>query len=339
VTDTRSLDANVGVALIGCGRWGRNIARALSSLGALKVIVDFDTSGTPQFAGSLGVEFSADVGAVLRRADVTAVAIATPPSDHAQSALAALRAGKHAFVEKPLALNRADAVKVRNEAQSRSLTLMVGHLLRYHPAFVSLLEYVRQGNIGPVKYVASHRMNPGAIRSEEDALWSFAPHDFSMIRAVTGEDPIEVAAIRSCVTSPNIADVADVIMTFSDGLSARASVTWLANVKEHKLTVVGRSGAVIFTDTAAGPEKLVAYLDVVDYANTPPAFVRREPTPIPYADAEPLREEMAHFLQAIASRSEPLTNANEAIPIVGMLERAAASVMGSGSIVNDADAA
>src|SRR6185437_9026358 len=160
------------IALFGCGAWGKNIARVLSELGALAVICDADGARGQSVASQHGVEFCGDVEAVLARGDIEGVAVATPAVTHAEVVLKALDAHKHVFVEKPIALSVDDARRMAARAIDVDRTLMVGHLLQYHPVFVGLLELVRGGRLGRVRYAYSNRLNAGRIRTEENALWS-----------------------------------------------------------------------------------------------------------------------------------------------------------------------
>jgi UDP-2-acetamido-3-amino-2,3-dideoxy-glucuronate N-acetyltransferase len=182
------------VAVIGCGQWGRNLVRNYRRLGALAAVVDADRERAREQAEQAGVP-ALEPAEVLATDAIDAVVIAAPAADHASLALAALDAGKHAFVEKPLALDLAAARRVVAHAAAAGRVLMVGHLLHYHPAFLRLKELVEEGRLGRLQYVYSNRLNLGRFRREENVFWSFAPHDVSMILALAGELPERVQAV------------------------------------------------------------------------------------------------------------------------------------------------
>lgn len=315
-------DIPARVALIGCGRWGRNIARTLARLEALSVIVDPAEKALAPLADELGVKVTADLAAAFA-SDVTAVAIAAPAADHGRLIARALEAGKPVFVEKPLALTLNEAEEVSRLAHAAGLPLMVGHLLQYHPAFVALRQAIADGKIGDVRHITSHRLNPGAIRVEENALWSMGPHDFSMILALAGEEPAHVAALPVRVVEDAIPDQYSVQMRFPGGVTAVAALSWISPYKEHKLTVLGTQGALVFEDTAPDRErKLVLYPNYVDRSGSVPQFVKSAGEPLPWPAIEPLEQEMRAFLAAAAGREGCVTGPNEAIPVLRLLHRA-----------------
>lgn len=310
------------VALIGCGRWGRNIAKSLARLGALKVIIDPAAEALGPFAAELGVIVLPDIESAFADPDIVAVAIAVPAIDHARVATLALSAGKHVFVEKPLALEVDDAERLAVQAEEAGLTLMVGHLLQYHPAFVRLLELVRAGEIGELRHVTSNRLNPGAIRTEENALWSMAPHDFSMVLALAGSEPETVEALAVRVLDPATPDEYSVQIRFEQ-MTALVRASWLSPFKEHKLVALGTTGAVVFEDTALEPDrKLVIYRDYIDQSGSAPRFNKTAGEPVAYPADEPLMAEMSWFLDSVAGKNPPRTGATEAIPVLKLLSAA-----------------
>jgi predicted dehydrogenase len=314
-------------ALIGCGRWGRNIARVLARLGALEVIIDPAADALKPYADELGVRVSSDMDEAFADG-IAAVAIAAPAVDHAMLARRALEAGKPVFVEKPLALEPDDARMVADIAQERGLTLMVGHLLQYHPAFVTLKAMVEAGEIGELRHVTSHRLNPGAIRTEENALWSMGPHDFSMVLGLANCEPDQVSTLPVRVVNPDIPDQYFVQMRFPTGLTAQVNVSWLSPYKEHKLTVLGTKGALVFEDTAPERErKLVLYRDYVDASGPVPRFVKSAGEPVDWPADEPLEAEMKAFLSAAQGGEGNRTGASEAIPVLNLLHRAGAAAI------------
>ena len=191
-----------GLAVIGCGHWGSNLIRNFNEIGVLKAVCDTDKAVAQRQAEQTGADRS-DLDQILSRSDIDSVAIATPPATHASLAGTALRAGKHVFVEKPMALDPKEGEMLCALAAETGRILMVGHLLQYHPAFQKLRELVRSGTLGRLRYVYSTRANLGQFRREENILWSFAPHDISMMIALIGDDPEEVTAIGHSLSASN----------------------------------------------------------------------------------------------------------------------------------------
>jgi UDP-2-acetamido-3-amino-2,3-dideoxy-glucuronate N-acetyltransferase len=321
------------VVLLGCGAWGRNIARVLAGLNALALICDSDENRGRAFARDLDVEFTADRAVAFARADIAAVAIATPAVTHTEMALAALDAGKHVYVEKPIALSLSDAHAMAAKAHEKSRVLMVGHLLQYHPVFVKLLALVREGALGKLQYVYSNRLNQGRIRTEENALWSLAPHDFSMILALAGESPSRVAASGQAAVQPALADLATVDLAFPSGLKAHVFCSWLNPYKEHRLTVVGDKAMAVFDDTAPEWEdKLILYRHSVKWNGSVPEFVKGAGEKIAVDNGEPLHAEMQHFLDCIAGKHAPRTDAAEATRVLEVLAAAERALDGGGAV-------
>jgi predicted dehydrogenase len=185
---------------------------------------------------------------VLRDQSIAGVAIATPAALHAGLARRAIEAGKHVFVEKPLALILAEAEELCALAERRDRRLMVGHLMQYHPGFTKLRQLVREGTLGRLQYIYSNRLNLGKVRREEDILWSFAPHDLSMILSLVGEEPAQVTAQGGSYLHKTIADVTTTHLTFSAGEQAHVFVSWLHPFKEQKLVIIGDRAMAVFDD-------------------------------------------------------------------------------------------
>jgi len=315
------------VALIGCGQWGRNIARNLAQLGALRVICDADAVRGGAMAKDLGAEFSSDLSTVLARSDITAAAIATPAVTHAEIVGKALDAGKHVFVEKPIALSVADACDVAAKAKAKKLTLMTGHLLQYHPVFMHLLALVRGGKLGKIQYVYSNRLNQGRVRTEENALWSLAPHDISMILALAGEKPKRVAAMGQASVQPGIPDIATANFEFSAGLKAHLFCSWLNPYKEHRLAVIGDKAMAVFEDSAVNWEdKLILYPHHVEWKGQIPEFVKASGEKVSVEKGEPLRDEVAHYLSCVSGQTICRTGPEEAIPVLEVLAAAQCAI-------------
>lgn len=320
------------IALAGCGGWGKNLARNLAQLGALKLIVD-PADGARNLAGSLDVAHSADLGAALADPAIDALVIATPAATHYDVANAALDAGKHVYVEKPIALSVEEGRKLGEKAAARKLTLMVGHLLHYHPVFRKLVEMVRAAELGRVDFIASNRLNFGLLRSEENVLWSFAPHDISMVLALAGRAPLRVFASGHEVLQKGIADIATLILDFGDGLRGEVRASWLHPEKEQKLVVVGDRAMAVFSDREAWGRKLQLLRNQVDWGGGRPKAIGAEPEWIEVPEGEPLRAEMQHFIDCVRSGATPRTDAEEAIAVLAVLQAAQASMDAGGEWV------
>ena len=320
------------VAALGCGHWGRNIVRNLSQLGALSAVSD----AAPAVAGQFSVQY--DVPArhlrdLLDDEDIEAVAIATPAALHADHARRALEAGKHVFVEKPLAMTFSEGRFLTDMARERDRVLMVGHVLRYHPVVRKLLQEVRAGRLGTVRHIYSRRLGLGKFRTEEDVLWSFAPHDVSIILALFGRLPRLVSAHGRAILNSHIADIARVHLDFSDGVTADLAVSWLNPVKEHKLVLIGSRAQAIFDDTAQWSEKLQIFDHGIDMSSGAVRVVKAEPVLVHVEEQEPLREECVHFLSCVAASKTPRTDGIEGLRVLSVLEAAAHSMALGGQSV------
>ncbi|MCS6919353.1 MAG: Gfo/Idh/MocA family oxidoreductase, partial [Fimbriimonadales bacterium] len=238
------------VAVVGHGYWGKNLARNFFQLGALAVVCDSDPSCCSAVVEQYpGVEFVSDCYAVFSCDDIHAVAIATPAATHYEMVKRALQAGKDVFVEKPLALTVAQGAELVQLARAQGRILMVGHLLRYHPAVKQLKRLIDGGALGKLYYLYSNRLNLGRFRTEENILWSFAPHDVSVMLYLLNEMPERVAAQGGNYLHTHIADTTITTLAFPSGVQAHIFVSWLHPYKEHRLVVVGSDGMAIFADT------------------------------------------------------------------------------------------
>ncbi|BCS89173.1 Gfo/Idh/MocA family oxidoreductase [Pseudodesulfovibrio sediminis] len=310
------------LALIGTGYWGKNLVRNFHSLGCLKMLCDRSTESLAVFQGQYpGLEICTALNEVLKRDDIDAVAIATPAEHHAIQVKEALLAGKHVFVEKPMALDEDDARELIDIAKERGLTLMVGHLLQYHPIFKALLKYAREGNLGRINYVYSNRLNLGKIRREENILWSFAPHDISMILSLAGEEPESVSAEGGCFLHNSIADVTTSHLNFPSGMQAHIFVSWLHPFKEQKLVVVGDKKMAVFDDTLPWEDKLLIYPHDMRWEDGVPVPVKAEPERLEITQDEPLKLECLHFLECVRDNVTPLTDGEEGVRVLSVLNR------------------
>lgn len=306
------------IAVVGAGYWGRNLVRNFAALGALGAVVD----PRADVAGPLSAQFSApvlDLAAALAAPDIAGLAVATPAETHADIALAAFAAGKHVYVEKPMALTVADAERMLAAAQSAPRVLMVGHLLQYHPAFVTLLARVRAGDLGVLRTAYSHRLSLGKTRLEENVLWSFAPHDVSMLLALFDAEPVRVSGAGGAFLTPGVEDEYRLDMTFADGARAHVFASWMHPFKEHRLVVTGDKAMAVFEDSAKEGDKLRLYRHSFDRTRTPPEPTKAEMEPIPFPKDEPLLQECAHFLDCIATGAAPRTDGAEGLRVLRVL--------------------
>ncbi len=315
----------VRVAAIGCGYWGKNLVRNFAELGALAAICDPDREAARQLAERHHTRV-ADFDSVLRDDEIAGVAIAAPAALHAELASRAIEAGKHVFVEKPLALTVIEAEQLCALAERRNRRLMVGHLLQYHPAFIKLRELVREGALGRLEYISSTRLNLGKVRREEDILWSFAPHDLSMILSLVGQEPSEVTAQGGYYLHKTIADVTTTLLAFPGGEQAHVFVSWLHPFKEQKLVVIGDRAMAVFDDGQPWSRKLLLYPHRIEWRETLPVPHKAEADPVPLEEGEPLHLECRHFLDCIAVGSKPRTDGREGLRVLRVLARASGAL-------------
>lgn len=305
------------VAVMGCGYWGSNHIRTLKSLGALAAVADANPDRAEGFAVEHDVE-AISVEQLFTRQDIDAIVFALPPQFHAENAIKAMENGKDVLVEKPIALNVADAEREVRIAREKGRIFMVGHVLRFHPAFEKLLELVKSGELGEIRYIHSHRLGLGKFHTESDALWDLAPHDLSMILAITGEEPSEIRGEGAAIID-NLSDFAHVHMTFPSGVRSHLFASRLNPYRERRLTVVGRKAMAVFDDVEPWERKLAIYRFDVWQDNSQWAFTADEPEYIPVEMGMPLTRELQHFLHCIETREEPKTNGDEAVGVLRIL--------------------
>jgi len=315
-----TMDSPPGVAVIGSGYWGKNLVRNLYNLKALKLICDKNEELLAQFEKQYpGVETCMALNEVIASDKIKGILIATPAETHYTIAREALFAGKHVYSEKPLSLSQKEGEDLISLADEHGLILMVGHLLQYHPVFVRLKELAGSGELGRINYIYSHRMNLGKIRREENILWSFAPHDISMILSLAGEEPEGVFATGGNYLHKKIADVTTTHMVFPNGVRAHILVSWLHPFKEQKLVVVGDKKMAVFDDTLPWEDKLFLYPHEITWQNNVPIASKAEAERLDIAQDEPLRLECEHFLECIATGQQSLTDGREGLRVLKVL--------------------
>ena len=310
-----------GIAVVGCGYWGKNLARNFSDLKALTVICESNESQWPALRDLYpDCRILGSFAEVLADDNIKAVAIATPAESHAQLVQEALLSGKDVFVEKPLCLSVSTGKELVALARERGRILMVGHLLWYHPAVQKLKELVDSGDLGRIQYIYSNRLNLGKIRREENILWSFAPHDVSVILGLVKEMPDSVQAQGGYYLHDRIADVTVSLLSFTSGLRAHVFVSWLHPFKEQKLIVVGDGKMAVFDDLEK-EDKLVLYPHSIDWKNHLPLVKKADGQAISIESGEPLRAECLHFLECIESRERPRTDGEEGLRVLTVLQQ------------------
>lgn len=321
----------INIAVAGAGYWGKNLIRNYAELGALKGICDSSEDVLSVYRDKYpDVQCTSNYREILENKDIAGVVISAPAAMHFSLAREALLSGKDVYVEKPLALDLAEAKELRDLAGSSSKILMVGHLLQYHTAFIRLKELIGHGELGRINYIYSNRLSFGKIRREEDILWSFAPHDISMILSIASESPEYVMATGGNYLHKKIADVTTTHLEFPSGLKAHVFVSWLHPFKEQMLVVVGDRCMAVFKDTVPWGEKLVLYPHNIRWENGMPIPDKKEAKRVVVDESEPLKSECRHFMDCIASRKPPITDAQEGIDVLRVLKASQDSLNNNG---------
>ena len=302
------------------------MVRNFHALGALHSVSDADDKTAQGMAKEYGVT-ARSVPEILEDPVIAGVVIATPAETHFSVAKVALQAGKDVFVEKPLALDYAEAEALCHLAEEQGQVLMVGHLLQYHPVFQKLQEIVRQGEFGRLQYIYSNRLNLGKVRREENILWSFAPHDISMILSLVGQLPDTVTATGSNYLHKEIADVTTTHLGFPAGENAHVFVSWLHPFKEQKLVVVGEKAMAVFDDARSWENKLEIFSHSIEWIDGKPQPNKAEPRSVPVEPDEPLKLECQHFLDCIRTGNKPRTDGREGLNVLRVLVAAEQSIL------------
>ena len=323
------------IAVVGCGHWGKNLVRNFHELGCLHSICDPDKTTVKKFSSTFKVPILS-FDEMLDQSSVKGIVLAVPAPLHASFAIKAMKANKNVFVEKPIAMNLNEAQNMITAAKANNVELMVGHLLQYHPVFKEIKKYVTEKKLGPIRYIYSNRLSLGKIRSEEDVLWSFAPHDMSMILSLLNAEPISVNMQSKSIIQENIADIATVYMDFETGTKAHVSVSWLNPYKEQKLVIVGEKMSLVFDDTQSWNQKLASYKHKINFDKNKSKTIKENLNYISIPEAEPLKEECKHFIDLINGDASPITDGEEGIRVLRVLTAATKSQEKNCSIyIND----
>jgi predicted dehydrogenase len=322
-TDDRSGGNAVNIGIVGLGYWGPNLARNFSRLAELTWLCDVSPELVERHsAGHPDARTTTSLDDLLDDESLDAVALATPVPTHAPLAERVLRAGKHCFVEKPLAQSADEAERVLQAARDSGRTLMVGHLLEYHPGVEMLKGLIDSGELGDVRYLYSNRLNLGVLRPDENALWSLGAHDVSVLLRLAGEEPYECRAVGESYMQEGIEDVVFCYLRFPSGLAAHMHLSWLDPHKERRFTVVGSRKMATFDDMEL-ERKLTVYDKGFDeswssygeyIARSGDIFSPRVP------NDEPLRLECLHFVEAVRDGVEPRSGGEAGLRVVRVLE-------------------
>ncbi len=310
----------IKIGLIGCGMWGRNLARNLAQLNVLAAVADKNGNSASEFAAQFHCN-CIDFGSMLDDKSINGIVIATSASSHDSLAIAALQAGKHVYVEKPLALTLAGANNIANVAKQAKKQVMIGHLIRYHAVFRKLEAEVAAGTIGQLRHIQANRLAMGRIRNTESVLFDLCPHDLSLILALSGSLPEKVHCVGSSHMTPGIVDYLSSFLGFEDQLSAGMQTSWLNPFKEHQLTVTGTAGALVFDDTKLWPEKLTLYHDSMLLNGEHFLVDRASPVTLTVLESEPLKDEMRAFIQCCTTGSPAPSDIAEALNVQNVLNQ------------------
>ncbi len=335
------MSERIGISVVGTGDWGANLVRNFANLQGARLVsvCDADPQRLAKTAAQYpGVRAVADVAEVASDPEVRGVVVASSAVSHYPLAKVLLEAGKDVYVEKPITLEVEHAETLCRIAKEKGLILMVGHLLLYHPAVTYMKKLIDDGTIGDVFYVLCQRVNLGKVRKDENALWSFAPHDLSVVLYLLGAEPVDVVARGAAFLQEGIEDVVFVDLRFPNGKMAHVHVSWLDPHKERKVTVVGSKKMVVFDDMAPS-EKITIYDKGVDRAGEFVSYgemltIRSGDILIPKVpQQEPLKLECLHFVECIRDRKRPLTDGVGGLRVVKVLDAAQKSLKSGGAPV------
>jgi predicted dehydrogenase len=322
--------SSIGIVVVGASGWGRNVVRAfyLAEGGRLRWVCDRNPELLVDIESRFpGVRATTIFDQALADPGVDAVAVAVDAPNHFQVARMALRAGRHVFVEKPLALSVAEAEELCQLAETTERTLMVGHLLLYHPAVTHIRASIDNGELGDVLYLYAQRVNLGIVRQSENAWWSLAPHDIAVAIHLLGEPPLSVSVTGASYLQKErgIEDIAFASLRFSGGCMAHLHVSWLDPHKRRSLTVVGSKQMVTFDDTVT-TEKVRVYdktaLPKPGHATYAEGVAMRSGNVVSplLANVEPLRLEVEHFVACVQTGARPRSDGRQGLAVVRVLE-------------------
>lgn len=314
--------------MIGCGNWGKNHIRVLHELGVLHSISDAHPPQATHYSTLYKVP-NYTLEEIIADPTIQGVIIATPAHTHFDIAKRCLDSGKSILVEKPITLTLEEAEKLQEEAEKKSLCLMVGHLLHYHAGFNKIKALKKEGALGKIHSIYSNRVNLGKFRTEEDIWWSYAPHDVSMILSLMDDMPSEVVAREGKYLNHTISDITNAHLTFPKGEQAHILVSWLHPYKEQKLIIIAEKTMLIFDDSQPWESKLQNYPYPKEWVDGLPKPCQSEVENIKLEPCEPLKAQAQHFLDCILEKRTPITDGKEAIRVLKVLLAAKNSINSS----------
>ena len=317
-----SKPSDIKLAVVGLGYWGKNILRNVYETGLFFMACDSSTQIIEERKKLFpDIDYTDNFNDILSDPQIKAVLISTPASTHFNMVKDALNAGKDVFVEKPLALNTRDGKELVQIAKKKKRILMVGHILQYHPAVIKLKQLIDKGRLGKIQYINSNRLNIGKVRIEENILWSFAPHDISVILMLLNDSPVKIGCFGEDYLSKKVHDVTLTTLEFKNKVKAHIFVSWLNPYKEQKLVVVGSKAMAVFDDMTK--EKLFIYPHKIKcQTNNVPVVKKADCKIVKISQKEPLKEEIAHFIDCVKTRKRPLTDGREGLRVLSVLEEA-----------------
>ncbi len=326
------------ISVVGLGGWGKNVVRSFSQTRRAKLCVLCDENEEVIARQAVLYPYAATTtqySEILAESNIHAVALVTPSPSHFNLAVQALNAGKHVFVEKPLSLTVGDAKELVALAEKKQRVVMVGHLLEYHPAVNLLKSLIQTGELGDIHYIYSHRLNLGVVRLEENALWSLAPHDISVVLYLLGKEPTHVTAVGQSYLNPGVEDVVFLNLRFGEEHMAQIHVSWLDPHKERKVVIVGSKRMAVFDDMH--PSEKVRIFDKsanvkIGTANYVESITVRhgEIRSLIVPNQEPLLSETQHFVDCVLDGKTPRSDAHDGLRVVKILDAATRSLHQNG---------
>jgi UDP-2-acetamido-3-amino-2,3-dideoxy-glucuronate N-acetyltransferase len=318
------MSIKIVTGIIGCGKWGINHVKTAFGLLGSNLILVCDTNGDSRSKIekiSPSIKFTYDINDILLNKDINSVIVATPAETHYGIAKLCLEHNKHVLIEKPLTLLSSETESLIKIAFMKGLKLMVGHVLLYHPAILKLKAMMNDDFIGKVQYIYSNRLNLGTIRKEENILWSFAPHDISVIQFLLGVKPVSILAEGATFLQKDIEDTTLTYLKYPDNVHAHIYVSWLHPFKEQRLVVIGDKGMIVFEDSLK-TEKLKYYKKGFNIVDGEVEKFDSDYEVVPYENKQPLEEEQKHFFECIINDFTPRTDGHHAKEVLEILERA-----------------
>ena len=312
--------SNKNICVVGAGYWGKNHIRTLHKLGALGGIVDSNKNALDRFKVEYPtVNCFLSLDDALEDRHFLGFTVATPAETHYKIAKKIIENSKHVLVEKPLALNIDNAKELVQLANLNGVNLMVGHLLLFHPAIIKIKKMISDGAIGNLKYLYSNRLNLGKVRTEENVIWSLAPHDISIFQLLTEKFPQRIIANGSSILQENIQDTVITYLKYGGGIEGHIFTSWLHPFKEHRLVLIGSEGMITFDDTLLS-KSLTLHLKKINMEHGIPKIFDGPVEEIDYEkDAMPLTEELRYFSKHLDGTPIENANANHALDVIKIL--------------------